>query len=260
MPMRDRERLQFITFESIKMNFWKVFGTQNDAMAEMLFRYMSDCRTDLQKARVNYRQFLNKFDILWPKKPESKERKDDATIAQDEFNEKKRYDLAVNKLAFDILDIDGDGELTILDLVWLCSNFTEDNKFGKNVLDLFEVYMDKNVRPKFVQEKVSITLQVYMGEMPNIGLIEDLKYAFVKRVKQLQALKMILQEKKNKKERLLAEEEFNRDNPKHNNSFTPQAFETDEIQERRNNDFKSTQNFVSKLYNTNRLMLNSNEN
>ena len=86
MPMRDRERLQFITFESIKENFSKVFGVQNDAMAEMLFRYMSDCRSDLQKARVNYNKFLTKFDILWPKKKVSDERKDEATIAQEKFN------------------------------------------------------------------------------------------------------------------------------------------------------------------------------
>ena len=67
-----------------------------------------------------------------------------------------KYELAINKLAFDILDIDGDGELTILDLVWLCSNFTEDNLFGKSILELFEMYMEKNVRPKFVQEKLNI--------------------------------------------------------------------------------------------------------
>ena len=126
-------------------------------MAEMLFRYMSDCRTDLQKARVNYQTFLNKFDILWPKKPESKDRKDEATIDQENFNAKMKYDNAINKLAFDLLDIDGDGELSILDLVWLYSNFTEDISFGRKVLELFEIYMEKNVRPKFVQEKVSIT-------------------------------------------------------------------------------------------------------
>ena len=75
--MRDKERIQFITFESIKKNFHKVFKVKNDAVAEILFRYMSDCRSDITKARVNYFQFLLKFDIIWPKKkPESRSHKD----------------------------------------------------------------------------------------------------------------------------------------------------------------------------------------
>lgn len=68
MPLRDKERLQYITFESIKRNFYKVFGKNNDAMAEILFRYLSDCRTDLDSARVNFEKFIRKFDVLWPKK------------------------------------------------------------------------------------------------------------------------------------------------------------------------------------------------
>ena len=43
-------------------------------MAEILFRYASDCSMDnIDTARVNYHQFLNKFTVLWPQKVEQKE-------------------------------------------------------------------------------------------------------------------------------------------------------------------------------------------
>ena len=69
MAARDKIRLQYITFESIKANINRVFGSKNDALAEMLFRYMSNC-TDISisTARVNYFEFLKKFDVIWPKK------------------------------------------------------------------------------------------------------------------------------------------------------------------------------------------------
>ena len=179
MPLRDKERLQYITFDSIKRNFHKVFRKPNDAMAEMLFRYMSDCRTDLESARVNYEEFLRKFDVLWPKKQEPQGRKDASTVAR----EKK---FAEERLAFNILDIDGDDEISILDLVWICSNFNEDNELGQSVLTLFELYMDKNVRPKYVQDKFYLTFQAYMAELPGLGLIADLDYAFHERLLEIQ--------------------------------------------------------------------------
>ena len=39
-------------------------------MAELLFKYISDCRNDeeLHNIRINYKAFLLKFDLIWPKK------------------------------------------------------------------------------------------------------------------------------------------------------------------------------------------------
>jgi hypothetical protein len=39
-------------------------------MAELLFKYTSDCRNDeeLNNIRINYKVFLMKFDLIWPKK------------------------------------------------------------------------------------------------------------------------------------------------------------------------------------------------
>ena len=38
-----------------------------------------------------------------------------------------------DQLAFNLLDLDGDNEISILDLVWMCSNFSEETKLGKSV-------------------------------------------------------------------------------------------------------------------------------
>jgi hypothetical protein len=55
MPMREKERIQYITFESMKKGFYKVFDKPNDAMAEILFRFASDCSLDnIETSRVNY--------------------------------------------------------------------------------------------------------------------------------------------------------------------------------------------------------------
>lgn len=100
-----------------------------------------------------------------------------------------------NKLAFNILDLDGDQEISILDLVWACSNFSEETRLGKAVLKLFEFYMDKNVRPKYVKAKYYLNFQAYNAELPvyasmiKDALIEDLKYAFKDRLIKIQEKK-----------------------------------------------------------------------
>jgi hypothetical protein len=56
MLPKERESLQYITFSSFKLNFHKVFGQQNDAMAEMLFRHLSGSKDEfsIETMRVNY--------------------------------------------------------------------------------------------------------------------------------------------------------------------------------------------------------------
>jgi hypothetical protein len=80
MPMRDKVRIQFMTFESIKRNFHKVFRNRNDSLAEMLFRYLSNSTDDsVNTVRVNYFDFLKKFDVIWPKKVFASKRRDEST-------------------------------------------------------------------------------------------------------------------------------------------------------------------------------------
>ena len=55
MPMREKEKIQFVTFESFKGGFHKVFKNPNDAMAEIFFRFVSDCTLDnILTSRVTY--------------------------------------------------------------------------------------------------------------------------------------------------------------------------------------------------------------
>ena len=52
-------------------NLHRLFTQNNDAFAEMIFRYMCDFKSknkDISLARVNYLTFLEKFDCLLPKK------------------------------------------------------------------------------------------------------------------------------------------------------------------------------------------------
>lgn len=53
----------------------------------------------------------------------------------------------LERLCFNILDIDGDGLLSIVDLLWLTTSFSKTHTtLGKQVhKDLYEEYMDKNV-------------------------------------------------------------------------------------------------------------------
>ena len=97
----------------------------------MLFKYMSDCRDDPSLGRVNYFTFLKKFDTIWPKKQESKVRKDEAQIEEEKFKAKIKKKEEESRLAFSLLDMDGDKYLSILDLVWLCENFNKETKFGQ---------------------------------------------------------------------------------------------------------------------------------
>ena len=53
------------------------------------------------------------------------------------------------------MDFDGDGIISTMDLNWLYYNF-EFSKLGKQINNLFEFYLEKNVRPKNVKAKLFI--------------------------------------------------------------------------------------------------------
>lgn len=140
----------------MKQNFDLVFGVKNDAMAELLFRYMSDCRkhnSELGSVRVNFHTFLKKFELLWPKKPEPKQSKENALTAQEQYVKQQELANQLDRLAFSILDQDGDNILSIMDLVWICSNFGTDTVLGEGMNIILEKYMNQNVRSKNAKTK-----------------------------------------------------------------------------------------------------------
>jgi hypothetical protein len=62
----------------------------------------------------------------------------------------------LNRLVFRLFDRDNDGILSILDLNWLASKFTPKCQIGVGISGMISLYMDKNVRPKYVKEKTII--------------------------------------------------------------------------------------------------------
>lgn len=132
--MKDKETIQYISYISIKQNLSKLFKIQHDPLAEMLFRYLTDCRgleEELKDLRVNYHTFLSKFEVLWPRKEDkSKKSQDESTQAMEEFMKQQALNNALDKMAFSLLDLDGDGVISTMDLNWLYSNF-EFTKLGK---------------------------------------------------------------------------------------------------------------------------------
>ena len=71
----------------------------------------------------------------------------------EEFMRNQTLNNALDKMAFSLLDLDGDGVISTMDLNWLYSNF-EFTKLGKQINQLFEFYMEKNVRPKNLKVKL----------------------------------------------------------------------------------------------------------
>ena len=108
-------------------------------MAELLFRYLSDCRVDkrqmsyihevkakdkhqrnttmaedfqsyndISRATVNYITFLEKFDAFWLKKPPVIRSREKSIIEQKLDQLKEERVLAQNKTIFKLLDLDND--------------------------------------------------------------------------------------------------------------------------------------------------------
>jgi hypothetical protein len=82
------------------------------------------------------------------------------------------------KLGFDIIDIDGDNQIKIFDLIHNCSNFSVETLHGKQMAGIFQQYMDQNVRPKHVKNRLGLDFNSFISLYPNLHLVNDLKFAF----------------------------------------------------------------------------------
>lgn len=91
----------------------------------MMFRYMTDLKKetdDIQSARVNYLTFLKKFEILIPTKAHKFPKYMDPSDRLQAITKMRRnYIKQEQKLGFDIIDIDGDQNIKIYDLIYCCS-------------------------------------------------------------------------------------------------------------------------------------------
>jgi hypothetical protein len=99
----------------------------------------------------------------------------------EEFVRNQTLNNALDKMAFTILDLDGDGVVSTMDLNWLYANF-EFTKLGKQINQLFEFYMEKNVRPKNVKTKLLLDQAVFQNLVPECYIINDLQYVFCQKL------------------------------------------------------------------------------
>ena len=91
----------------------------------MLFLYISENGEPTQP--VSYVKFLKSFMPLWFKrKADEREQMENMSAREKEvaiFNERRDMKKALERISFDMLDIDGNGVIDIVDLMQLCSHF-----------------------------------------------------------------------------------------------------------------------------------------
>ena len=116
---------------------------------------------NIHKVTVSYKTFLLKFDAFWIKKPPIIKSLEKAVIDQELHLIKQQRILDQNKTIFNIFDLDNDKKLSILDLEWLKSNFPASTDFGQSIKKLHELYLEKNLRPKYVKSQISVKFHVF---------------------------------------------------------------------------------------------------
>ena len=64
-------------------------------------------------------------------------------------------------MIFKLFDLDGDNKLSILDLEWLRERFPPVTILGQSIKKLHDLYILKNVQPKYVKQKQIIGFTVF---------------------------------------------------------------------------------------------------
>ena len=85
--IKNQECKQYISRFSLKNNFHKVFGGDNEWLADMLFKFLTNGTTF---KRVNLLEFMQKFEVLWPMKPVEEE--------EEEGDDNNEYSAALSLL------------------------------------------------------------------------------------------------------------------------------------------------------------------
>lgn len=68
----------------------------------------------------------------------------------------------INEFCFDLINTSGDKEVSIIDLVDMCSNFLPDTPFGTEVNQMLNTYTTKNLRPRFNPRKLQFDLHHFL--------------------------------------------------------------------------------------------------
>jgi len=91
-------------------NFTNLFKSDCPAFGKLLYLYLAE---GFHRCRIRPSRFIKRMLPLF---------------------DKDRHHFKVNALAFAILDVDRDGELSILNLVHLCLNIPLNTKIGREVI------------------------------------------------------------------------------------------------------------------------------
>lgn len=173
---------QFITIDSIKKKFDRVFGIKNDFLAEMLFLYMTDHKP--LNHVVNFFQFFTRLYVFWPSKKYKKKGEKKAAKELRKREEDQEIKAKMRNFMYDFVRLNGGEYLNILDLVKMCCYFPKHScAFGEECDNLMSQYKLVNIEPKYVHQRQEFSLQQYMKFVPYSCLIDDLRMAFCGQVK-----------------------------------------------------------------------------
>ena len=70
------------------------------------------------------------------------------------------------------MDTDGDGIISVLDLIKIVSHVSDDMPLGKEAMKLLEKYMDHNVRKFSATKKLELDYSTYHSIIPRPSLVE----------------------------------------------------------------------------------------
>eukprot|EP00347_Sterkiella_histriomuscorum_P021107 403335227 len=174
------EGRQYISKDSMMKNMHELFGVQNDYFGEMIYKYLSN---GAEKKRISLLTWLQKFKLFWPKKQDDDY--EHMILRQNSLNYYQKCQqelekiLQLNKIAFEILDFDKDGILSVLDLIRIQDNFSSSSELAIEMNKIMEMYKNKNIRPKNVRNPFVFDFDSFNSIIHSSCIIKELQYALV---------------------------------------------------------------------------------
>ena len=170
MKSTDKESCQYISYDSLCAKMHSIFGCTNKYFAKLLFNFVSG-RKPL-KTRINFQMWLEKLMPFWLKST-------DIFFANPvkimlDPNYLKQREQAINELVFDLLNISGHREISIIDLIDLCSNILPADPIGKVVHSMLELYTSKNLRPRYNPTKFEFDCTTFVKTFTNLSISKEL--------------------------------------------------------------------------------------
>lgn len=120
-PRTTKEMKQYITYESMKKNFHKVFKIKNDFFAKVFYLYLAQRRP--LNTKVNYQMWLERLMPFWMGCTSAHYLNQIGRWGWDASALRKEKLKFMNQAVYEILNISGEKAISILDLVEMCAHF-----------------------------------------------------------------------------------------------------------------------------------------